>query len=108
MTIEGVTGIGEPVAVISPGDLPPDFLGFVERLRAGAIELHEEMILITIRAPRSRRRKKNPVLERVRQALLVLCRHATDNGVSAEDVRVLLDEVRRRLGTPSSESRDHR
>ena len=32
ITIEGVEGIGKPVTVISPGDLPPEFLGFVERL----------------------------------------------------------------------------
>jgi hypothetical protein len=106
LTIEGVEGIGEPITVISPEDLPPEFLGFVERLRAGAIELDEEMIVITIRAGRGRRRKKNPILERVRRALLALCRHATDKGVSAEEVSGLLDEVRRGLGTPRGKSRD--
>jgi hypothetical protein len=60
MTIKGVEGIGKPVTVISPGDLLPEFLGFIERLRAGAIELDEEMILVTIRAGRGRRWKKNP------------------------------------------------
>jgi hypothetical protein len=107
LAIEGVEGIGKPVTVISPGDLPPEFLGFVERLRAGAIELDEEMIVITIRAGRSRRWKKSPILERVRRALLTLCRHATDNGVSAEEVSGLLDEVRQGLGTPKRKSRDH-
>jgi hypothetical protein len=106
LTIEGVEGVGKPVTVISPGDWPPEFLGFVERLRAGAIELDEEMIVITIRAGRGRRWKKSPVLERVRRALLALCRHATDNGVSAEEVSGLLDEVRRGLGTPKRKSRD--
>jgi hypothetical protein len=106
LTIEGVEGIGKPVTVISPGDLPPEFLGFVERLRAGAIERNEEMILITIRAGRGRRWKKNPILERVRRILLVLCSHATDSGVSAEEVSELLDEVGRGLGTPKGKSRD--
>ena len=106
LTIEGVEGIGKPVTVISPGDLPPEFLGFVERLCAGAIELDEEMIVITIRAGRGRRWKKSPILERVRRALLALCRHATDNGVSAEEVSGLLDEVRRGLGTAKRKSRD--
>ncbi|MFI5457754.1 MAG: hypothetical protein ACHRXM_20115 [Isosphaerales bacterium] len=41
LTIEGVEGIGKPVTVISPGDLPPELPGFVERCRAGAIELDE-------------------------------------------------------------------
>jgi len=84
--------------VISPRDLPPEFLGFVERLRAGAIELDEETIVITIRAGRGRRWKKSPILEWVRRALLAFCRHATDNGVSAEEVSGLLDEVRQRCG----------
>ena len=106
LTIEGVEGIGEPVTVISPGDLPPEFLGFVERLRAGASELDEEMIVITIRAGQGRRWKKNPILDRVRRALLALCRHARDKGVSAEAVCGLLDEVRRGLGAPKGKSRD--
>jgi hypothetical protein len=38
LSIPGVEGIGQPVTVISPSDLPPDFLGLVERLRAGAVE----------------------------------------------------------------------
>jgi hypothetical protein len=92
--------------VISPGDLPPEFLGFIERLRAGAIELDEEMIVITIRAGQGRRWKKNSILERVRRALLALCRHAMDNGASAEEVSGLLDEVRRGLGTPKGKSRE--
>ena len=33
------------------------------QLRVGAIEFHEEMIVITIRAYRGRRWKKNPILE---------------------------------------------
>ena len=49
--IPGVDGIGQPVTVLSPYDLPPDFLGFVERLRAGAIEEDEELVLVTIPAP---------------------------------------------------------
>jgi hypothetical protein len=106
VTIEGVEGIGEPVTVISPGDLSLEFLGFVERLRAGATEHDEEMIVITIRAGQGRGWKKNPILERVRRALLALCRHATGNGVSAEEVSGLLDEVRRGLATPKRESRD--
>ncbi len=97
MMIEGVEGIGQPVTVISPGDLAPEFLGFVERLRAGAIELDEEMILITI-SSQGRGRNQRPILERLRQALFVLCRYAADNGVSTEDVGVLLDEARRKLG----------
>jgi hypothetical protein len=106
LTIEGVEGIGKPVTVISPGDLPPEFLGFVERLRAGAIELDEEMVVITIRAGRGRRWKKNPILERVRRTVLALCLHATEGGVSAEEMSGLLDEVRRGLGTPKRKSRD--
>jgi hypothetical protein len=106
LTIEGVDGIGKPVTVISPGDLPLEFLGFVERLRASTIELDEEMILITIRAGGGRRWKNNPIPERVRRALLTLCRYATDSGVSAEEVIGLLDEVKWGPGTPKRKSRD--
>jgi hypothetical protein len=56
LTIQGVEGIGQPVTLLTPGVLPPDLLGFVEQLRAGPIELDEEMILITIPASRGRRR----------------------------------------------------
>jgi hypothetical protein len=86
--------------------LPLEFLGFVERLRAGAIELDEEMIVITIRAGRGRRWKKNSILERDRRVLLTLCRDATASGVSAEEVSGLLDEVKRGLGTPKKKSQD--
>jgi hypothetical protein len=108
LTIEGVEGIGQPVTVISPGDLPPEFLGFVERLRAGAIELDEETILITIPASRGRRRKTHPVRERLRQSLHFLCRYATDKGVSVEDLGALPDEARRKLGPHQRGSRDQR
>ncbi len=76
------------------------------QLRVDAIEFHEEMIVITIRASRGRRWKKNPILERVRRALLTFCRYAADSGFSAEEVSELLDEVRKGLGTPKWKSRD--
>ena len=96
-TIEGVEGVGQPVTVIDAGDLPPDFLGFVERLRGGATEVDEEMLLITIAASQVRRRKREPALERLRQALVILCRYATDKGVSAGDVAVVLDAAKRQV-----------
>jgi hypothetical protein len=96
-TIEGVEGIGEPVTVLSPTDLPPDVLGFVERLRAGPIELDDEMLFITLAGLRGRPRRGEPVVERLREALLLLCRYATDNGVAAGDVWALLDETKRRV-----------
>jgi hypothetical protein len=96
LTIQGVEGIGQPVTVLMPDDLPPDLLGFVERLRMGPIEIDEEMILITI-PPRRQRRKELPAVDRLRQSLLLLGQYALDQGVSAEDVRKLLDEARRKL-----------
>src|SRR4051794_30801863 len=74
-SIEGVEGVGQDVTVLRPWDLPPHLLGFVELLRAGAIERDEEIILITVPPTGGRRRKKQLVLERVRQSLLLLCRY---------------------------------
>ena len=75
-SIPGVEGIGQPVTVISPSDLPTDLLGLVERLRAGAVEIDEEMILMTIPTPRGRRRGRHPVADRLRRSFLLLCHHA--------------------------------
>jgi hypothetical protein len=55
LTVEGVEGIGQPVTLITPGDLPPDILCLLERLCGGAIDIDEEMFLITL--ARSRRRR---------------------------------------------------
>jgi len=96
-TIEGVEGVGQPVTVIDAGDLRPDFLGFIERLRGGAIEVDEEMLLITIAASQVRRRKRESALERLRQALGILCRYAADKGIPAGEVAVVLDEAKLRL-----------
>jgi hypothetical protein len=104
LTVEGVEGIGQPLTILTPWDLPADFLGFVERLRGGAIERDEDMLLITLPSPRGRRRKRKPgsatarqALEHLRKALLVLLRYATDRGVSADDVAAVLDEAKRQL-----------
>jgi len=69
LSITGAEGIGQPVTVLSPSDLPPDFPSFVERLRAGAVEVDEEMILLTIPTPRGRRREQHPVADRLRRSL---------------------------------------
>jgi hypothetical protein len=99
-TIEGVEGIGQDVTVITPADLPPHLLGFVELLKAGPVgHDDEEMVVLTLTPSRGRRRTERPVLERVRQSLLLLCRYAEDKGVSAEEVGALLDEARRRVGS---------
>jgi hypothetical protein len=100
LTIEGVEDIGKPVTVISPDDLPPDFLGFIERLRGGAIELEEEMLLLTLAPLPGRRRKRELALERLRQALAVLCRHATEKGVSAAEIAAVLEEAKGKLRPP--------
>jgi hypothetical protein len=97
LTIEGVEGIGKPVTLISPADLPPDFLGFVERLRAGPIELDEEMLLITLAGSGKRGRRRKPANERVRQALVVLGRFALDQDMTTSDVMALFDEAKRKL-----------
>jgi hypothetical protein len=95
LTIPGVEGIGQPVTVLSPFDLPPDFLGFVERLRAGAVEEDKEMVLLTIPTSRGRSRGKHPVTNRLRRSFLLLCRHALQSGVPAVDVMALLDGAKR-------------
>jgi hypothetical protein len=103
LSIPGVEGIGQPVTVLSPSDLPPDFLGLVERLRAGAVEEDEEMILVTIPTSRGRRRGQHPVADRLRRSFLLLCRHALESGVPAGDVIALLDGAKRGVvarGTP--------
>jgi hypothetical protein len=97
LTIEGVDGIGQPVTLLSPADLPMEFLGFVERLRGGCIEPDEEMLLITLSGNRSRPRKNDGVLERLREALMVLANYAIDKGVPADAVSALLDEAKRKL-----------
>lgn len=98
-TIPGVEGVGQPVTIISPADLPIDFLGFVERLRADAIEVDEEMVLLTIPAVRGRRRDGHPTTRRLRESLRLLCRHALDSGVPSGDVMTLLDDAKWRVGT---------
>lgn len=98
LTIEGVEGIGQPVTVIDPGELRAEFLAFIERLRGGAIELDEELLVVNLAAIRRRRRwKQEPALERLRQALFVLCRYAQQKGTSAADVIAALDEAKRKL-----------
>jgi len=97
LTVESVEGIGQPVTVIDPGGLRPDFLGFIERLRGGAIEIDEEMLLITLAEPRGRRRKKALALHRLRQTLVLLCRYVMDQGVTIDDVVAVLDEATRKL-----------
>jgi hypothetical protein len=105
LTIPGVEGVGQPVTLISPADLPPDVLGFVERLRGGPIEIDEEMLLITLAGSHGRRRKREPVVERLRQALILLSRYATDKGAFAGDVLALLDETKRRLSRQARRSK---
>ncbi|MCI0456878.1 MAG: hypothetical protein L0Z62_07865, partial [Gemmataceae bacterium] len=106
LTIEGVEGIGQPVTVLTLGDLPPEFLGFVERLRGGGIEVDEEMVVITLANSQRRRRTKEPARERFRQALLLLCRYATEKGVPAAAVATLLDEAKRKLSPQARKSKD--
>jgi uncharacterized protein (UPF0371 family) len=86
LTIEGVEGIGQPITVINPGDLRPDLLGVIERLRGGPIRLNEEMLLITFAVSQAQRRKRNLALDRLSRSLLLLCRYAMKQGVSTEDV----------------------
>lgn len=101
LTIEGVEGIGQPVTVIHPGDLRPQFLGFIERLAGGAIEPNDEMLLVTLAALRRRRRRGEAALERIRQAVSVLCRYAQEKGASAADVAAVLDEAKCKLSPPA-------
>jgi hypothetical protein len=96
LTIQGVEGIGQPVTVLTPDDLPPDLLGFIERLRGGPIELDEEMILLNL-PPRRQRCKELPAADRLRRALLLLGQYALDQGVCAEALSKLFDEARRKL-----------
>ena len=104
-SIPGVEGIGQPVTVISPSDLPPDLLGLVERLKAGAVEVDEEMILLTIPTPRGRHRGRHPVAHRLRRSFLLPCQHALKSGVPAGDVIALLDGAKRAVVARAS-SRD--
>jgi hypothetical protein len=97
LTIEGVEGVGQPVMLLSLADLPPDFLGFVERLRGGCIEDDEEMLVITLAGSTRPHRGKETVLARLRQAVTLLSRHARDKGATPGDVIALLDEVKRGL-----------
>ena len=55
------------------------------------------MPLITLAGSQKRRRRREPVLERIREALQILSRYATDKGVSAGDMLALLDELKRQL-----------
>jgi len=113
LSIPGVEGIGRPVTVLSPSDLPPDFLGLVERLRAGAVEVDEEMILLTIPTSRGRRRGRHPVADRLRRSFLLLCRHAPESGLPAGDLIALLDAAKRgvvargtsRVGRPGEDAK---
>jgi hypothetical protein len=101
-SIPGVEGIGQPVTVLSPSDLPPDFLGFVERLRAGAVEVDEKMILLTVPTSRRRRRGQHPVSDQLRRSFL-LCHYALKSGVPTGDLIALLDGAKRAVlarGTP--------
>ncbi len=110
ISIPGVEDIGQPVMLISPGDLPMDLLALVERLRGGFIEVDEEMLLITL--PESsvlgRGPETNPVVARIREALLILCRYAAAKGVSPEVMRTLLEARASELhetDLPSGEAR---
>jgi hypothetical protein len=97
LTIEGVEGVGQPVTLLSLADLPPDILGFVERLRGGCIEDDEEMLVITLAGFIRSHRGKETVLARLRQAVTLLSRHATGKGATPGEVIALLDEVKRDL-----------
>jgi hypothetical protein len=81
---------------------PPDLMGFVKRLRAGAVEEGEEMVLVTVPAPRGRHREGHPVADRLRRALSILCCHALDRGVPAGEVLALLDGAKRSVGAKRS------
>lgn len=97
LSIPGVEDIGQPVTLISPGDLPMDMLAFVERLRGGFIEVDEEMLLITIpeSSVRGRRPVTDPTVERIRDALIILCRYATTKGLAPFTLRTLLEALAR-------------
>jgi hypothetical protein len=97
LTIEGVEGVGQPVTVINPGDLRPDLLGFIERLRGGHIKLNEEMLLITFTVSQAQRRKRNPALDRLSRSLQLLCRYAMKQGASTGDVLALFNETKHKL-----------
>jgi hypothetical protein len=97
LTIEGVEGIGRPVTIISPADVPMSILAFIERLRGGASEFDDEMLLITVSTPKKRRQRRARARERVRQALPLLCQHASEEGVSADGLAGLLDDAKKNL-----------
>jgi hypothetical protein len=94
-SIPGVEGIGRPVTVLSPYNLPPDLLGLVQRPRSGAVEVDEEMILPAIPTPRGQRRGRHPVADRLRRSFHLLCRHSWESEVPAGVVMALLDGSKR-------------
>jgi hypothetical protein len=105
LSVEGVEGIGKPIILISPSDLPLDVLCLVERLRGGAIESDEEMILITLAGSRGRRRC-DPILKRLEQVILLLGRDAIDKGVTVGDVVALLDTVKSQLNRSAKKTKN--
>lgn len=93
LTIEGVDGVGQPVTRISPGDLPPDLLGFVERLRGGAVETEDEMLLLTLPAGSPLAVSPDAVAHRLRAAFAVLCDYAAGHGLSADVVAAVFRQA---------------
>jgi hypothetical protein len=55
------------------------------------------MLLLTLAALPGRRRKNALALERLRQALVVLCGEAREKGVSADAVAAVLEEAKGKL-----------
>ena len=106
VTIEGVEGVGQPVTLIFPADLPFDFLGFVERLRGGAVEVDDEMLLITLAAGKRPRRARRSAKQRLRETLMLLGRHAVDNNIAMSEVLALFDETRLKLSKKSATRRE--
>ena len=108
MTIEGIEGVGQPVMLISPADLPLDFLGLIERLRGGTIEVDDEMLLITLASGRKQRRARRSAKQRLREALMLLGCHAIDHGVVPDDVLAVFDQTKHKLSKKSTSPKDRK
>lgn len=100
MTIPGVEGVGEPVTVIIPDDLPPDFMGFIERLAGGYIESNQECLLISIPGQTDQIGNQGTqcVANRIKKAMLVLCQFGLEKGVETKEVKKIIHETEKALG----------
>lgn len=72
-----------------------DLLGFMERLRGGWIENDDEMLLLTLREPSTRRQKQDALAHRLRLAFAILCEYGAAQGVSPEALESLFQAANR-------------